>query len=352
MPEITYPLLPGKSSPSPEPEPTEEAPPEATDEASPEATDEAEATPTPTPSPYINPPTDLQVMVVGSEGTGDVVGPQDIVSVSFIAWTWGNTEPLYTQNTFFSYQPFVFSLQPSYVIGVLSRIVVGQHLGSRVLAVVPPAMAELNVNLGAEAGTTTVVMMDIEQKWSQSIEAQADAVPTGVQTGPQIKGALGQEASVSIPGSAVAPEEFTVQVLATGTGPNVAVGDTVLLHYAGMNWNGVSAGSTWQAGNGPIPMTVPNNTTEQITIWASLVGLPVGSRVLVTVPAKDGANPAGAVVIDLVTQVAELPGRPEIAEESNPVEPAETTPAEPGDEPAEPGDEPAEPGDEPAEPGD
>ena len=328
LPQITYPLLPGKSSPSPSPEPTEEATPEDTEEATPEATEEA----TPAPSPYITPPTDLQVMAVGPEGSGDVVGPDDIVSVSFIAWTWGETEPLYMQNTFYTYQPFVFSLQTDYVIGVLSQIVVGQHLGSRVVAVVPPALAELNVNLGGEAGTTTVVMMDIEEKWPQSIEGQADATPTGVQTGPQIHGALGQEASLTIPGSAPAPEEFTVEVVATGTGPRVAIGNTVLCHYAGLNWNGVTAGSTWQADHGPIAITVPDNTIEEITVWAGLVDLPVGSRVLVTVPAKEGANPAGAVVIDLVALVAPLTGP---AEQANQSEPEDQPPAEAGDEPAE-----------------
>jgi len=294
MPQIAFPLKEGASSPTPTPpeEPTEDNP---------------EATPTPEPSPYIDPPATLQVWVVGDEGTGEVVQAEDIVSVSLVAWTWGRTEALTSVNSYLVPDPFVFALQNQAAVGALSRMVVGQNVGSRVVAVVPPAVGDLNVAFGGEAGTNTVVLIDVREKWSQSIEAQSDAVPTGETTGPVISGQLGQEASLTVPGGTTAPEQFTVQVIADGSGPEAAIGDTVLIHYASIEWTGAEAGSSWQDGLGPIAVVVPDNTMEQITAFAALVGVPIGSRILVTLPAKEQAYPAGAVVIDLVAPVAPLP---------------------------------------------
>jgi len=299
-PQIAYPLLPGATSPAPSP--TETAPADG------EETPEPETSPTPEVSPYVDPPSSLQVLVVGEEGTGEEVTAEDLVSTSFISWTWGQTDPLYSLNTYFTADPFVFSLQTDAALGVLSRVVVGQKIGSRLMAVVPPALGELNTALGGEAGTTTVLVIDLMEKWPQSLQAQADAVPTGVNTGPQINGQLGQEASVSVPGGVTAPEEFTVQVIAEGSGPEAAVGDTVLIHYAGADWTGAEAGSSWQTDKGPVAVTVPDNTQEQITVFAAIAGVKVGSRILVTMPSKEQAYPAGAVVIDVVALVAALPG--------------------------------------------
>ena len=307
IPQIAFPLKEGATSPSPTP--TDEAP-----EDNPEAPeDNPEATATPEPSPYIDPPATLQVWVVGDEGTGDVVQAEDIVSVSLIAWQWGKIESLTSVNSYLIPDPFVFSLQSEAALGVLSRIVVGQQMGSRVAAVVPPAMGDLNVALGGEAGSNTVVMMDLREKWPQASEAQSDAVPTGEVTGPVISGQLGQEATVTVPGGTATPEQFTVQIIATGSGPEAAVGDTVLIHYAAVEWTGADAGSTWQVGSGPIAVLVPEDTLEQITAFAALVGVPVGSRILVSLPAKEQAYPASAVVIDVVALVKPLPWAAEMA---------------------------------------
>jgi len=308
-PTVTYPLKEGAESPTPTP-PEDEAPiapPEEGDEAPPEES----PTPEP-PSPYIDPPTSLQVQVQGDEGDGDVVGENDLVSVAFVAWSWGETEPLGGFNSWGTRQTMVFPLGTQGPVLALSRVVVGQKVGSKLLAVVPPGLAELNTTLGAEAGTTSVIYMELIEKFAKDLQAQDDAKPTDETVGPQIDGALGHEAKVSVPGGVEPPEEFTVQVLATGTGDEVAAGDQVLVHYAAVDWNGVDGGSTWQDGQGPTPIVVPSDAGETVTVFAGLVGLPVGSRVLVTTPAKERAFAAQAVVIDLVALPAPVPGLPEV----------------------------------------
>ena len=76
-------------------------------------------------------------------------------------------------------------------------------------------------------------------------------------------------------------------MLATGTGAPVALG-TVLVQYTAVTWTGESAGTTWPgddpATSGTGPQELPVATDGP---FAGLVGVPLGSRVLVQVPGPD-----------------------------------------------------------------
>jgi peptidylprolyl isomerase len=126
-------------------------------------------------------------------------------------------------------------------------------------------------------------------------------VKTDAKTGPVVTGALGAAAKITVPGSAKAPEKVTTTVLATGKGNPIADGDTLVYNYAAVDWNGDDGGSTWVAKRGPASILVSSvNGDGTVTAFSGLVGVPLGSRVLVELPAKKNAYAAEAIVMDLI----------------------------------------------------
>jgi peptidylprolyl isomerase len=77
----------------------------------------------------------------------------------------------------------------------------------------------------------------------------------------------------------------------------------VVVQYSAVDWTGMAAGSTWKEGGGS-PAATPIADPKNPTPFDGLAGLPVGSRVLVVVPAKAGSPPtsADAVAVDIIAQ--------------------------------------------------
>lgn len=70
------------------------------------------------------------------------------------------------------------------------------------------------------------------------------------------------------------------------------------MQYAVSAWDNSGTGSTWEAG-----------TPEAVDVggggdFDSLVGVPVGSRVLLEFPAADAESPAIAAVVDILAQIS------------------------------------------------
>jgi peptidylprolyl isomerase len=275
------------------------------------AEDETSPSPSPseTPSPYLDPPTSLQVQV--QEGmTGDptdAIKDENLAAINFAVWHWGETEPSYAANTFDYGDPLVFPVRSDNpVLLGISRAVIGQNVGSRILAVIPPAVGSLASAIGADEGTTLVAVIDILEQFDKDIQAQADAVPTGAVVGPVIQGPLGGPATITVPSGLDEPTEISATVIATGTGPVLEDGQQVLIHYAAVNWAGQADGNTWTTGMGPEAVILtadPYGDGSQLLAYSLLVGLPVGSRVLILTPGKEGSYQADAIVVDLVALV-------------------------------------------------
>jgi peptidylprolyl isomerase len=357
-PTIAFPLLPGKSSPSPTPledeattqdpsaaasetpadtasetpaaasetpaDPTTEATTEATTDPTTDPTTEASeepsaepsegddaVSPSPSPSPepiYIDPPTSLQAQVQpGMEGEDEPVKADNLVSVDIIVWEWGEVEPVVSLNTFTSGVPLVMPVRSDNPILVgLSRVIVGQNVGSRVLGVIPPSQGSLAAQLGLDEGATLVVAVDIREQFSKDLQAQADAKPTGAQIGPKISGPLGGAPTISVPADVPEPTDISTTVIATGAGPAVEDHQQILVHYAAVDWAGKADGDTWKDGRGPVAITVtadPYGDGSTLEAFSGLVGIPVGSRVLILTPGKEGSYLAEAVVLDIIAVV-------------------------------------------------
>jgi len=104
------------------------------------------------------------------------------------------------------------------------------------------------------------------------------------------------------------PTAPTVTVLAKGAGAPITNGN-VLSQYLAVTWTGESAGSTWptavtdgSSGTGPQELPVAAGGP-----FASLAGVPLGSRVLVQVPANSSSgqsSPSIAAAVDLIAQTS------------------------------------------------
>jgi peptidylprolyl isomerase len=281
----------------------------------------------------VDPPKTIQVVEL-TKGDGEEVKQGDVVSVTVVSWKWGSTEPL-SYSTSTTKQPMVFPVKAGDITAPLAKAVNDQKLGTRVMAVLPPAEGSLGSALGAEAGDTVVVVMDILEKWAKDAEADPKAKPTGVKTGPVVTGDLGGPATVTVPGGIAAPDKVETQVIAEGSGPKVADGDTIVYNYAAVDWTGGDGGSSWKDGNGPASITVQSNPYgdgSEVTAFSGLAGIPVGSRVLVTLPGKENSYLAEAVVIDIIAVAKPVPGADKTEPTPSPEASAEATEApEPGE---------------------
>ncbi|MDR0365910.1 MAG: hypothetical protein LBH68_03650 [Bifidobacteriaceae bacterium] len=331
LPTIAFPLREGQSSPAPtpsdevpppegesetpessEPPPADDAP--TGDEEAPadgegdqpaEGEENAEPEPSETPSPYIAAPSELQAQVQdGMAGTGETVKENNLVSVDLAIWEWGKTEAV--METFTEADRLVFPVRsdvPTYE--GLARVVFDQKVGSRLLGIIPPSEGTLvsDLNLGLDAGATLVVVVDIREQFSKDLEAQKDAAPTGAKIDVRIEGGLGEAATLTVPSGTAEPTKVSATVIATGTGPAVKDADQVLVHYVATDWMGDPAGSTWVQDRGPQPIVVradPSGDQSTVTAFSELVGVPVGSRVLILLPGKAGSYLPVAVLVDIV----------------------------------------------------
>lgn len=97
-------------------------------------------------------------------------------------------------------------------------------------------------------------------------------------------------------------EGLGVDVLERGTGAEVAEGQNITVHYTGWLWDGAQFDSSWDRGE-PISFVIAHGSL--IAGWVDgLVGLPVGSKVLLVIPPESaygfsdmGPIPGGSTLV-------------------------------------------------------
>jgi len=246
-----------------------------------------------------------------SEGTGPVTASGDWLITNYLGQIWNGKvfDNSYDRGSTSAFQIGVGKVVPGWDVAL-----VGVPVGSRVLLSLPPAdgYGSAGSSSAGIAGTDTIVfVVDIVQAIGPTAGGQTDATPQPAPaTGPQVAGALGVAPTVTIPTGTPEPTAPTVTVLATGTGAPITNGN-VLAQYVAVTWTGESAGSTWPSGatsgsSGQGPQELPVATGGP---FASLAGVPLGSRVLVQIPAQTSSStgqsqPSIAAVIDLLLQTS------------------------------------------------
>jgi FKBP-type peptidyl-prolyl cis-trans isomerase len=191
-------------------------------------------------------------------------------------------------------------IPPDIALPGLKQALTGARMGSRVVAVLPPKEAwgtSGNSQIGVQGTDTTVWVVDLQQTYAPNASATGQHVSNGGGKLPTVSAAAaGTEPKITMPTSAP-PGNLTVTTLLKGTGPKLVTGDLVLAQYVGAVWrDGNVFNATW-----PPKSSVSAGTPytfqlggQVITGWnKGLVGVPVGSRVMITIPPADGYGSKG-----------------------------------------------------------
>ena len=257
--------------------------------------------------PASNPVPSLQRVIL-TEGTGPVTEAGQWLITNYLGQVWGGEV---FDNSYDRGTTSVFQIGAGKVVPGWDTALVGVPVGSRVMLSLPPADgygSKGNESAGIKGTDTLVFIVDIVNAIATNAGGQTDAtVQPPPANAPVVTGDLGAPATVTIPAGVAEPTAPVVTVLATGTGTPVALGN-VLVQYTAVTWAGESAGTTWPgadpATSGTGPQELPVATGGP---FAGLVGVPVGSRVLVQVPAQSDpssgqASPAIAAFVYLLLQ--------------------------------------------------
>lgn len=239
----------------------------------------------------------LQVSVL-TPGDGRTVEVGDLLAANVLSQVWGGDE---LDSSYDRGEAVTFPVGTGQVIPGWDAGLVGQKVGSRVLLSVPPELAygEEGVADARIPGSVTLVFVfDIVGAYPADVGGDADATPTAEATSvvPLVRGELGSTTSISVPEGAPEPTEPSTTVLAEGSGEPVVAG-AVVVQYAWASWDNAQGESTWVAGAPAVLQVQPDGPFDGLT------GVPMGSRVLLQVPATD-TSAAVAIVVDLIDQLA------------------------------------------------
>jgi FKBP-type peptidyl-prolyl cis-trans isomerase len=227
-------------------------------------------------------------------GHGPVLAAADSYLANFSLYAWrGKTHKL----LFSSYTSTPEVLPVQIGLSGLQRALHGERVGSRVLAVLPPAYGygtRGNPQIGVAPTDTLVWVIDLIKAYTPTAHAAGTPVGTGGGKLPTIRTDAAGTPSIAIPKSAP-PGKLVVDTLIKGSGAPVKAGQTLVVKYTGEIWrNGQVFDTNWPSASNPT--SVPRTLTlgRLIPAWnTGLVGVPVGSRVLLVVPPAEGYQKAG-----------------------------------------------------------
>ena len=227
------------------------------------------------------------------QGTGPALTSSQSLLGNFVLYVWSGKTHKLIGSTYSDGVPTLFtgSLLPG-----LETALEGQKVGSRVLAVIPPADAfgsAGNSSIGVGPTDTVVFVVDMVKSFDNSAGVSGTQTSNGGGTLPTVTaGAAGKGPTITIPNTA-APKTLQVKTLIKGTGPVVKKGQYLVVQYTGVNYRTKKVfDSSWSRSE---PFATVIGEGQVIPGWdTGLVGQTVGSRVLLVIPPKDGYGSAGS----------------------------------------------------------
>jgi FKBP-type peptidyl-prolyl cis-trans isomerase len=242
--------------------------------------------------PKVKPGNSLAVRTL-IQGTGTTLTKKTALAANFVLYFWSGTTSSLKANTFTS-SPTVIG---GTMLPGLESALVGKKVGSRILAVIPPAQGygtSGNSQLGITGSTTLVFVIDVLKAYSDTASATGTQVSNGGGTLPTVNAKPGIAPNVTFP-AASAPSALVTRTLVKGGGPKVAKGDYVIAQYAGYIWRTKKVfGSSWSQGS-PFGFIIGASPEQVIPGWdKGLEGQTVGSRVLLSIPPAQGYGTSGA----------------------------------------------------------
>jgi peptidylprolyl isomerase len=246
--------------------------------------------------------------VVLSQGKGPKVAKGDLLVADYLGSIYRSGKVF--DNSYDRKAPAAFPIGVGKVVPGWDKALVGVKAGSRVEMVLPPKEGygkTGNAQAGIKGTDSLVFVVDVIASYGAKTTLAAPTAVPGLATGlPKVSGTWGAEPAVTVPKGATPPKKPTSTVLATGTGPKIAKGNLLIVQYKAVSWAGKDLSKTWgQGGAQGVPVGATGAQAQQANPFDLLLGQPVGSRVLLTLPAQAGADAKKesiAVVIDVLGQ--------------------------------------------------
>jgi FKBP-type peptidyl-prolyl cis-trans isomerase len=226
------------------------------------------------------------------QGSGATLTKSDAFLTNYVVYIWSGTTHKLVLSTYTSTpQVLSGSLLPG-----LQTALQGKKMGSRVLAVLPPKYgygSSGNTEVGVTGSDTLVFVVDMIKSYSGTASASGTHVSNGGGSLPTVSQATGKAPTVTIPKTSP-PSGLIVKTLIKGDGPPVTKGQEVVTQYVGLNWRTRAVfDSSWSRG-APFGFQIDASPAQIIPGWdQGLLGVPVGSRVMLIIPPKDGYGSSG-----------------------------------------------------------
>jgi FKBP-type peptidyl-prolyl cis-trans isomerase len=228
------------------------------------------------------------------QGTGTTLTASDILAANFELYYWDGTSSTQKANTY----PTSPALIGGSMLPGLKTALAGKKVGSRILAVIPPAQAfgkSGDPQYGITGSTTLVFVIDVLKSYAKSMAASGAQESNGGGGLPTVNSPKpGNAPTVTIPSSGP-PAGLQTRTLLKGSGPKLTKGEFVVAQYVGYIWRTKKAfNSSWATGT-PFGFIIGATKEQVIPGWdKGLEGQTVGSRVMMSIPPAEGYGKTGA----------------------------------------------------------
>jgi len=217
----------------------------------------------------------------------------DALAANFVLYFWSGSSSSLKASTFTS-NPTVIG---GTMLPGLESALIGKKVGSRVLAVIPPAEGygtTGNSQLGITGSTTLVFVIDVLKSYADTASAAGTQESNGGGSLPKVTATANSAPTLTFPSSKPL-STLVSKTLIKGSGPKVVKGQFVIAQYAGYIWRTKKVfGSSWSSGS-PFGFVIGASPEQVIPGWdKALVGQTVGSRVMLSIPPADGYGKTGA----------------------------------------------------------
>ncbi|MEO9239742.1 MAG: FKBP-type peptidyl-prolyl cis-trans isomerase [Jatrophihabitantaceae bacterium] len=238
-------------------------------------------------------------------GNGPKLAIGDLIVTDYLGQIWNGKvfDTSYTSGQAATLQVGLGKLLPGLDAGL-----VGVPVGSRVELTVPPSDAygsKGDKAQGISATDTLVFVVDIAKRYNGKSSADPAgsklAEPAGL---PAVGGSLNVAPLIVFGRDVSLPKRRSTYLIARGRGAPLRQGTAVVQYYS-VDGKGAFVSSTWLNGT-PTSVPIGNATDATGGVFDGLVGVPVGSRVLIVAPSGAAGAPltkTAVIVVDVLDQV-------------------------------------------------
>src|SRR5262250_2916995 len=132
-------------------------------------------------------------------GTGPALGKTDAFVGNYAIYIWSGTSHRLAQSSFQNHEPTLFAGQ---LLPGLEKALIGQKMGSRVLAVIPPKDAfgtSGNPQAGIKGTDTLVFVVDLIKEFPATASASGQHVSDGGSGLPKVSAGTGAAPTIKVP---------------------------------------------------------------------------------------------------------------------------------------------------------